>query len=282
MKKSLLAVAVAATFVLAACGSEEAKADVSVWGSVEQSISTTDGVSDMARGDNQIGFKAAEDFGNGMGAFAKITLGVESEGSNAVTTKDSIVGLNIGDTNVWAGTGMNLEKSMVAGHVDVFEGNSFGTAGAQRSATNVAAISTKVGDATVAVSSVVDGSTGQDDVDSYEVAAKAPLGPLTVSGVYSKNQTTEVDTTVVGATANVVGLTVGAAYQPDADTTTVIGSFDAGNNTIRAGLESVDNGNNTTIAELQHNFSKSTNAYVNWSKEEGSSATTMVGMRINF
>ena len=81
MKKSLLAVAIAATLTLAACGSEEAKAEgVTVYGSAEQAITSQGGVADMAAGDNYIGFRAAESFGEGKGsAFAKIELGVDPE-----------------------------------------------------------------------------------------------------------------------------------------------------------------------------------------------------------
>ena len=281
MKKSLLAVAIAATFVLAACGSEEAKADVTVYGSAEQAITSTDGVADVASGDNYIGFKASEDFGNGTGAFAKIELGVDPEGTNTMSTRESYVGLNLNGVNITAGKQKNLEKQFLNGLVDIMEGNGSSTANQSR-ANNVVALTTTVGGVTVGAASVTDGTAGEKTVDSHELAAKATFGAVTGVVTYTNNNVTGVDSVSYGAGVDVAGITLGATVEPDADTNTFAASTDFGANTVRGSYQDVDGGNNTTAVEVAHNFSKTTTAYVNQSKTEGSDATTMVGMRITF
>lgn len=282
MKKSLLAVAMAATLVAACAPEKEAKAaGVTVYGSAEQALTTTNGVSDLASGDNYIGFNASEDFGNGTGAFAKIELGVDPEGTNTMSTRESFVGLNLNGLTITAGKQKNLEKVMLNGLVDIFEGNSVTTANQARVNNAVSAV-TSVGSVTVGAASITEGTSGEDGVDAYELGAKGEIAGLTAVVTYTKNQTTDADSVSYGASTTFGGLTVGATMEPDSDTNTVAGSMDFGANTVKVATQMVDGGNDTNVAELQHNFSKNTNAYVNWSKEDGSDASTMVGMRITF
>ena len=282
MKKSLLAVAVAATFTLAACGSEEAKADVTVYGSAEQAITSTDGVADVATGDNYIGFKATESFGeSGNSASAVIELGVAPEATNTMSTRESYVGLNLNGLNITAGKQKNLEKQFLNGLVDIMEGNGSSTANQTR-ANNVVALTTTVGGLTVGAATVTDGSAGEKTVDSHELAAKGEFNGVTAVVTYAKNNITDTDTVSYGAGIDVAGITVGATIEPDADTNTFAASTDFGNNTLRGSYQDVDGGNNTTAVEVAHNFSKTTTAYVNVSETEGSDASTMVGMRITF
>ena len=281
MKKSLLAVALAATFTLAACGEEAKAAGVTVYGSAEQAITSTDGVADVASGDNYIGFKASEDFGNGTGAFAKIELGVDPEGTNTMSTRESYVGLDLNGLNITAGKQKNLEKKFLNGLVDIMEGNGSSTANQSR-ANNVVALTTTVGGLTVGAATVTDGSAGEKTVDSHELAAKGEFNGVTAVVTYNKDNTTGTDTISYGAGVDVAGISVGATIEPDADTNTFAASTDFGANTLRGSYQDVDGGNNTTAVEVAHNFSKNTSAYVNVSETEGSDATTMVGMRINF
>jgi len=62
---------------------EQASADVTVYGSVEQALTITDNGTtnskDITNGDTYIGFKATEDLGNGLSAFGDISLNIDSE-----------------------------------------------------------------------------------------------------------------------------------------------------------------------------------------------------------
>jgi hypothetical protein len=283
MKKSLLAVAIAATLIAACAPEKEAKAEgVTVYGSAEQAITSQGGVADMAAGDNYIGFRAAESFGEGKGsAFAKIELGVDPEGTNTMSTRESYVGLDMGDVTVTAGKQKNLEKVMLNGLVDIMEGNGSTTANQAR-VNNAVAVVAEVAGVTVGASSITEGTSGEDKIDSYELGAKTTFGAVTGVVMYNKNQTTNVDQISYGVGADVAGISVGATVEPDADTNTFAASTDFGANTIRGSYQDVDGGNNTTAVEVAHNFSKTTSAYINYSETENSDAATMVGMRIVF
>jgi len=282
MKKSLLAVALAATLVAACAPEKEAKAaGVTVYGSAEQAITSTDGVADLASGDNYIGFKASEDFGNGAGAFAKIELGVDPEGTNTMSTRESYVGLDLNGVSITAGKQKNLEKVLLAPLVDIMEGNGSSTANDAR-VNNAVSVVTEVSGITVGAASITEGTTGEDKVDAYELGAKGEFGGFTGVVTYTKNQTTDVDSISYGVGAGFAGINLGATIEPDADTNTFAASTDFGANTLKGSYQDVDGGNNTTAVEVQHNFSKSTSAYVNYSETEGSDAATMVGMRMTF
>ena len=283
MKKSLLAAAIAVSFLgLAACTEEAKASNVTVYGSAEQAITSTDGVMDMASGDNYIGFKANESFGEGAGsAFAKIELGVDPEGTNTMSTRESYVGLEMNGVSITAGKQKNIEKSFLAPLVDIMEGNGSSTANDAR-VNNAVALVTEMGGVTLGAASITEGTTGEDSIDAYELGAKGEVAGVTAVVTYTKNQTTDVDSISYGVGADVAGVTLGATVEPDADTNTVAASVALGNNDVRASYQDVDGGNNTTAVEVAHNFSKNTSAYVNVSETEGSDAATMVGMRINF
>jgi len=93
MKKTLIAAGIAAVVAAPA-----AFADVKVSGVVEQSFSDTDlnigGTSTtdewVGTSDNSLTFKASEDLGNGMTAFASITIDADNSSTNS---KDNVVGL---------------------------------------------------------------------------------------------------------------------------------------------------------------------------------------------
>lgn len=279
MKKTLAMMAMTATaFGLVAC-TEEAKA-ATVYGSIEQGVSLNNGSGDSVGGDNYIGVKVSETLANGTTASAKIEMAYDSE-TDGLTNREAYVGLDFGGLAIQTGRMKNLEKTMVTGNVDVFEGNSFGTAGAAR-VSNAFAATTSVGGLTLGASAIADGAAGDSGVDAYEVALNTDVAGVNVGAVYTKDRITDSNTSVVSGSVDLMGVTVGAAYQPDADTTTYVGQVEAGNNTFRAGLESVEDGANTTIAEVQHNLSKSTSAYVNWSKAEDADPETIVAMRVTF
>lgn len=280
MKKSLLGVAIAATLIAACAPEKDAKAGVVVYGSAEQAIAINDSTTDVQGGDNYIGFDATDDFGNGMKGFAKIEMAYDPEG-NGLTNRETFVGVDTGAATVKIGRMKNLEKSMVTGNVDIFEGaNSFSTEGSAR-VSNVVSSSVSVSGISLAVASIQDAG-GEDVVDAYEAGVALEAMGVKASAVFTKDNATDETRKVIGASLDVAGVGVGLAHQPDADTTTVVGSLDVGSNTVRGGYEMVDGADNTMIAEAVHNFSKTTSAYVNYAKPENGDAETLVGVRVKF
>jgi hypothetical protein len=275
MKKSIMMAAVAA--VLAG----PAMSDISIYGQVEQSISTSADAKNISD-DNYVGVSVSEAFGeSGNGAFAKIEFGVDDE-TNAVTNRETYVGVNLGDITAQVGRQKNLRKTMVNG-VDAFQGTSFSVAGAAR-ADDTVVVKGELGGITLAGSTQLDGTANADEVgETRELGAAIEVQGISLAAVQSKAGSADAVLTLA-AGAEIAGVNLAVAHQPDAAnvTTTVAGSMDLGNNTVRGGYEFVDGSDNTMIAEVAHNFSSNTSAFVNYSKAENADAETMIGMAINF
>jgi predicted porin len=107
MKKTIIAAAIATVIAAPA-----AMADVSVSGNVEQTYVDTDsdanGVDSSP--DNSITFKASEDLGNGMTAFAQITLDTD----NGSASKDEKVGVKGGFGTVVLGRMEDFSEGVMA------------------------------------------------------------------------------------------------------------------------------------------------------------------------
>jgi hypothetical protein len=282
MKKSILGAAIALSIVgLAAC-TEEAKASpaVTIYGQVEQSVST--GSNKNLTDDNLLGFSVSESLNEaGDTAFAKIEFGVDDE-TDAVTNRETYVGVTMSDITAQVGRMKNLKKSMVNG-VDAFQGTSFSVDGAAR-ADDVAMISTTIAGVTVSGATVLDGTANADEVgETRELGAAVELGGLKLAAVATKAGS--ADTTVVmSAGVEVADADVSVSHEPDATnkTTTGVATMDLGSNTLRGGYSYVDGADNTMIAEVAHNFSKSTSVFVNHSKTENADAVTSVGIAMAF
>ena len=275
MKKSIMMAAVAALLA------GPAMSDISIYGQVEQSISTSADAKNISD-DNYVGVSVSEAFGeSGDGAFAKIEFGVDDE-TNAVTNRETYVGVNLGDITAQVGRQKNLRKTMVNG-VDAFQGTSFSVAGAAR-ADDTVVVKGELGGITLAGSTQLDGTANADEVgETRELGAAIEVQGISLAAVQSKAGSADAVLTLA-AGAEIAGVNLAVAHQPDAAnvTTTVAGSMDLGNNTVRGGYEFVDGSDNTMIAEVAHNFSKNTSAFVNYSKAENADAETMIGMAINF
>lgn len=284
MKKSLLAVAVGATLIAACAPEKDAKAaDAIIYGQLDQQITMTNSVTDASTDDAYVGFIVSEDLGNNAKAIANISLDLDTENTDqgSSATRDAYVTLDMVDFTITAGRMSNLTDQVTSSTVDIFEGASFGADGATR-ADSVVALS--VGAVSIAT---VQDNGGEDKIDSYEVAVSHDFGNVGVSGVYTKDKATDANTKQFGATTDVGPLSVGATYEianNDDVTVTSVVTADFGANTLRGGIEDVENGDQTYIGELTHNFSKSTATYVNYSTDDNdvTDPTTTVGMRIVF
>jgi predicted porin len=287
MKKSIIAgAAIVAALGLVACTEEAKAADATIYGQAEVSIETTNGVADVVS-DHILGVKASESFGEGKGgAFAVMEFGYNEEGANGdeLNSRKAYVGLDLGAVEVTAGKQNNLKKSMVNG-VDAFQGSSsFSVADAAR-ATNTVAAKTEMSGVTLAAAAIVDGATDEDKMDAYEVGASVDVNGITLAAVYTKDVTTEADSTVVSAGVDIAGVSLVGAYEPDnaaGKTYTGVASIDMGANTLRGGYAYVDGADNTMIVEAAHNFTKNTSVFVNYGKPENSDATANFGIAMNF
>jgi len=287
MKKSIIAAAIVAGIVgLAGCAEEAKAAGATVYGQAEASIETTGGVSDVVS-DHIIGIKATESFGEGAGgAFAVVEFGYNEEGSTGdeLNSRLGYVGLDLGTAEIAVGKQKNLKKSMV-NDVDVFQaGPSFSVEDAAR-VTNVVSAKTEMSGVTLAAAAIVDGATDEKTMDAYEVGASVDVAGVNLAGVYTKDQTTKVDSVIVSAGVEVGGVNLVGAYEPDntnGKTYTGAATVDMGNNTLRGGYAYVDGGENTMIGEFAHNFTKNTSVFVTYTKPENSDATSNVGIAMNF
>jgi len=275
MKKSIMMAAVAALLA------GPAMSDISIYGQVEQSISTSADAKNISD-DNYVGVSVSEAFGeSGNGAFAKIEFGVDDE-TNAVTNRETYVGVNLGDITAQVGRQKNLRKTMVNG-VDAFQGTSFSVAGAAR-ADDTVVVKGELGGITLAGSTQLDGTANADEVgETRELGAAIEVQGISLAAVQSKAGSADAVLTLA-ADANIAGINLSVAHEPDATnkTTTVVGSTDFGANTVRVGNSFVTDSDNTMIAEVAHNFSKNTSVFANHSKTENASGTTSVGFAMTF
>lgn len=287
MKKSILSGAVVAlTFAgLVGC-TEEAKADVTVFGQVEMAMDIdADSKMDMV-GDNILGFKASEDLGNGNRAYVQIDFNTEeeTEGYSAqLKNRETYVGLDMGSVNVQAGRQKNLSWTMANG-IDAFQGRGHAADNAAR-VTNSVKVSTTVSGITLAASTMLDGTENADTVgETRELGVAFDVAGINVSAVNQKDSAGETSTTYAGK-ATVGGATVAVAYEPDLTNvrTTVVGTMDIGANTLRGGYAMIDGSDNVVTAEAAHNLSKNTSIFANYQKDLGDEdGATMIGMAVRF
>lgn len=283
MKKTILAASIAASLVTTA-----AIADVTIFGNVEQRLESTNSTWNVNGDDNFVGVKATEALSEDgkASAFAVISMDLGTETGSTATARDQYVGLSMDGVTVQAGRFKNLEKSVVSDTVDAFHGTSFTSDNAARVDSAVAVL-TEVGGVNVGASMIAD-NAGEDKMDAYELSGGYDFGVASISAYYSKNKTTDADVKAVAASLNIGEVAVGAtAERTDAgvDTYTVVGSTSiGGNNTLTGGYETVENGTDTYIVEVAHNFSKNVAAYVNYSDNDASSSQsiTMVGLNYSF
>ena len=282
MKKSILSAALAASLV-----STSALADVKFYGSAEQAISITDGVAKIVGGSNDLGVMATEDLGNGLTAIANFELRNYTDEDYIWKNRKAYVGFTNGSSTLMLGKAENVEKVMLEGDMDIFQGStSLTLEGADRPSNGVVFL-TNLGAVELGASAVMDGADGEEVADSHELGAKINLGSVTLGGVYSKNTADGTDAISAVATLKLNDVNFSAAYQPDASagkTYSALTQVKMDANKLRVGVESVTDGDVTYIAELEHNFSKKTRVYLQYAGTDADDAepTTEIGMRVKF
>jgi len=287
MKKTLIAAGIAA--VVAA---PVAMADVSVSGQVKYTLVDTDNGNDFAPSfDNALTFKASEDLGNGLSAFAQITLDTDDLNNASGMGKDQKLGLKGSFGTVVAGRMETLTEGAVSSMMD--DGLSSHGANAQLESSY-----TKVGrvNAVAYVSPTVNGfhaaiaGTNAADENRFtnnDIALVYENGPFTLKASrLDLRDTREV-------------ITVGASYamgdakfsvmtvenDPEAGSSVRDNmyrlDYKMGNNSLIVGYKDTDSDSadgDVTSVKLTHSFSKRTAAYIGHRNKDEAADVNYIGM----
>jgi predicted porin len=298
MKKTLIAAGIAA--VIAA---PVAMADVSISGQVKYTLVDTDNGNDFAPSfDNSLTFKASEDLGNGLTAFAQITLDTDSNTDTAnadgaantqtngiLNNKDQTVGLKGSFGTFVAGHMETLTEGAVSSMMD--DGLSSHSENAQ-----LESALTAVGrvDAVAYVSPTFNGfhfavaGTNAADTNRFtnnDIAVVYENGPLTIKAS-RVDVRDSYETSVVGASYSMGDAKISAMYvEKDFDAAGTADQEDKivrldyklpGNNSLILGYKDVDQESSTrgdvTSVKLTHSFSKRTAAYIGHRSKDASTA----------
>ena len=310
-KKTLIAAAVATL------ASSVAMADVTVSGQVKYTLTdTANSTSDWSpSSDNAITVKSSEDLGNGLTAFAQITLDTDSPASTTSTTA-SINGTDASDTNTQSveATSHALQKdaklgikggfgTLVMGRMEYLVEGAFSSKmddGSGKTESNqitgfdranaVAYVSPTVNGLHVAAA----GSNGAaaDMFTNKEVLAVYSNGPLSVMASHVDVKDTQAMNSLYASyaigDAKISAMTVDTDY--DAAATTDLRDniirldYTMGNNSLLIINKDADAANaDRTAVKLTHKFSKRTAAYVGVRNNDGTTEDeTYVGMITKF
>jgi len=299
MKKTLIAAGIAAVVAAPA-----AFADVSVSGVVEQAFTDTDGASGEWAGssDNSLTFKASEDLGNGLTAFAAITLDVDNQttatgATDATTythntTKDQIVGLKGSFGTVLAGRfepfteGKLMSRLTLEGDGSAGGGALEGGSNVGRTNSGIAYVSPTMNGFHVGVGgyAVANATNGADKsaFDATDIAVFYDNGPLSIaashqvldySGTNEDQKATVITASYSMGDAKFTVLkastdSVAGTAADDRDDMGYRLDYKMGNNSITVSMLDDEGANGADAGkkwgvELAHNFSKRTKAYIN-------------------
>ena len=302
MKKTMIAMAVAG--IVAA---PIASAEVSISGSVEQEFYDDSGNDGWeAATFNMLNFKASEDLGNGMTAFAKYNFLNKGGDTGGTTNGDNVVGLSGDFGTVVFGTMEDFTEGKAMSRMS-FSGSKASiepTDITGRTTQGMAYVSPAFSGLTVGAAGYAAGDAGSSNLDAVDLMAHYVNGPLDViitREVTNKDATsgTESDekATVVGASYTMGDFKVGILNvdidnengTEANDNTDVAMRLDyvAGNNKITIGTlddESTTGGVGTDVdtIELTHKLSSRTNMYVGHASRASTDNYTYIGLHHDF
>ena len=295
MKKTIIAAAIAT--VIAA----PAMADVSVSGVVEQTFTDTDSVTDtgLASGtDSGLTFKASEDLGNGLTAFAQISLDTDNQDSATRignSEKDSKVGIKGGFGTVVVGRMEDFTEGVMAATMTL-NGTGAIELGGNAGRTNgaVAYVSPTVNGFHAGVAGYTAAITGEDDnFDATDIIVAYSNGPLTVmasqesmSAATAAALDTDEETTSFAVKYGMGDLSAAALFvnrdagATDSDDVMLRVDYKMGNNKITLAHADDESADNKIVGlELTHSMSKRTSAYVGMTDADAANTdTTYFGM----
>jgi predicted porin len=288
MKKTIIASAIAAVVAAPA-----AFADVSVSGQINQEwYQVEDG--DLASDRNaDIVFKASEDLGNGMKAFATINQMFDTDDSgNSVTTNGlAFLGLS-GDFGTIS---MGLQEMLIESHAAAMAANDASDylsnevdtaigAGAEHTVTY---LSPSFNGITVGLGAQGD-SGASDDLDDTEIMVQYSNGPLLVRLAQATDHSASQDDTIMGVQYTMGDLTVGVVNQnsdaASGDEMWMGAKYVMGANTFAISANSSDDSaNDDRIISVSHAMSKNVSVYFAHESDGAANAdTTLAGMKVAF
>jgi predicted porin len=291
-KKTLIAAAVATL------ASSVAMADVSVSGAVKLTVGDTDGsTGDYAPSldGSELTFKASEDLGNGITAFAQTTINNVAAGTaGGPSYKDQKLGLKGSFGTIVGGRMETLTEGAVSSMMD--DGASTHEANTQleSSLTNfgrvnaLAYISPTVNGVHVAVAGVLDGTNNAtDDGDgmfrSTDLLIAYDNGPLSVKASLANLDGTgaaaDTDVTTLAASYKVGDLKLAAmTVKSETDGAASVNDnmyradYAMGNNVITLGMRDDEAGDDLTTVKLTHKMSKRTALWLGHRSKDAAAA----------
>ena len=288
-KKTLIAAAVATM------ASSVAMADVKIGGQVKMTFSDVkDSTTEQWKlgSDNALNFSVTEDLGNGMSAFAKITLDtdatatVNTDGDASDNQKDAVVGLKGAFGTVVMGRMEGLVEGKIMSTMD--DGSAGIEAGGNHADREMALayVSPTVNGVHVAVAGFTS-ATNDSAFPNSNVAVFYDNGPLSVKIANESMDAANTDVTVVAASYAMGDLKVSALQLDDEaasnDSTAIRIDYKMGNNKIILGNLSSDAANgDVTSYKLNHSFSSRTTGYIGFHDKESGADKTYVGLMTTF
>lgn len=261
-------------------------ADVTVYGSLEQSIEYDNGSTNIVNGDSFIGFSAYESIGS-MSVSANMSFDANTQSSStALATKDSYVGVNTTVGNVTIGRQKNLTK-VVGDVVDIFEGNGHSVINQTR-VDNAIAYSKPF-----AIGVTIGAMVSDNATDTNEMSVMYSNGAITMGGSYHNAESSDTDTyTVVSALdygnmfAGVARSIVDNVSAPNTTEMTYSAMYTIGSNDLKVGYQNSDTRNDLTTFEAVHNISSNASMYINHQitnpTDDNATDVSAVGLRMNF
>ena len=305
-KKTLIAMSLAAV-------TGSAMADVSVSGRVEQTFVDDEAVATGWTADtfNMINFKASEDLGNGISAFAKFSL-LDKDGSNGTTDgADQTVGLSGGFGTVVFGTMEDFTESKVMSLMSMYgpAGIELDGVNATRNASAMTYVSPTMNGLHAGIAGYTElgtadnGDTGSN-FDAIDMMIAYDNGPLSVK-LARETQKSEMltgaedqEVTTLGVKYSMGDLSVAGVWVDSENEAGVAASdnndymlradYTVGANKVTIGHANSEDATgaattDTTSVELIHNFSKRTAAYIGHKDiDTANSNKTYVGIQHTF
>jgi len=314
MKKTIIAAAIATV------AAAPAMAEVTIGGKMEQMQKKTEAGEWSGWSDVRLTVSGSEDLGNGMNAFFKMQeeFGQRSDSTDtAAATKadtngtaknyDQLIGLSGGFGTTIFGRIESLTESKVMGMVDktmgagsIETGNNLG-----RYEGGMAYVSPAMSGLTVAVAGFNLSNSGgsEDGFDATDVALLYSNGPLAANLAVMdyKDSSAGYGVTSVGLAYTAGDLGISATWQENDDDTageadetdtSVAITYAMGNNKLvlgwgndeaSASASATVTDTDSSVIELQHSFSKSTKAYVNfYNTDTADGDHTSIGLQHSF
>jgi len=309
MKKTIIASAIAAVVAAPA-----AFADVSISGQANVELYSNDGtagnnssignqaVSDLGANRNMdLTFAVSEDLGNGMKAFAKMTMTGDASSSDGISNGDTanawgagstqVVGLSgdfgtisVGKQELWI---ESAAAAMAANDASDMLTNEVSTDVGAAGEGTVEYVSPSFNGVTIVAGMIGDASG--DDADTTSFGIQYANAGLTVRAATADDN--GVDTEVFGVSYTMDGLTVGVVNAEEGtakDQTWFGASYTMGANTLA--ISTVDSDTRAaedTIISLKHAMSKNVAVYLVHEDDTAAAAandskTTLVGMQVKF